>query len=249
MDSIRLEVAAHVRVCLFTVNKGIVMRFVFLLMLFVSSFAQAVGPDHWIARRGIINLQSLTIGQGNVMMLGDSLTEQFWWNSISGKLVLNAGLGGAGIDEVTITAQQLIPVQKPKVVVLMVGVNDCGRGFEADPVLWGQKYVSLLTYIHAQGAVPVALNVLPVEQNPAMPLGDVYFNSTCIANLNGQWWNAVSTRGEVYVNLNYTFANPPEYFYMRPGWTTDGVHLTGLSERSFYNLVAPAVTTALGRQP
>lgn len=212
-----------------------------------AGFAQA--RDHWDVRLAISKLQVLTVGTGGVLMIGDSITEQFWWTTIAGQRIVNAGQGGAGIDEAIIVADEMLPVAKPKVVALMIGVNDCVRGAEANPTAWGVKYRMLLAKIHAAGAVPVPVNILPVEQNPALGLGVNYFNTDCIAALNSQWYSAIIDRGEMYVNFNYVFAVAPAYRYMQPGWTADGVHLNGVGSRQFYYQLEPAITSALQRNP
>lgn len=223
-------------------------KLVFALVAFVlCGLAQA--RDHWDVRTAITSLQVLTVGTGNVLMLGDSITEQFWWNTIGGQRVINGGQGGSGIDQALIAADALLPVAKPRVVVLMIGVNDCVRGGEADPAAWGVKYRSLLAKIHAAGAVPIPINILPVEQNPALGLGDIYFNTDCITALNSQWYQAVIARGEMYVNFNYVFAVAPAYRYMQPGWTADGVHLNGTGSVQFYYRLEPEIATALTRTP
>ena len=223
-------------------------RIVFILVaLMLSSFAHA--RDHWDVRLAISKLQVLTVGTGGVLMIGDSITEQFWWTTIGGQRIINAGQGGAGIDQALIVADAMLPVAKPKVVALMIGVNDCVRGGEADPVAWGQKYRTLLAKIHAAGAVPIPINILPVEQNPALGLGENYFNVDCITALNSQWYQAVVARNEMYVNFNYVFAVAPAYRYMQPGWTADGVHLNGTGSVQFYYRLEPEITNALARNP
>jgi hypothetical protein len=224
-------------------------RMVLLCVLLFSSAAIAE-PAHWPVRNAIIANMAGTIGQGRILMLGDSITEMFWWNLLQNTFVLNAGQGGAGIDQVIATAQAIVPIAKPKVATLMVGINDCMIGHATNPVAWGQKYADLLVYLHAQGVVPVVLTILPVEQNPALPLGVKLFDQSCQAALNSQIYTIAVTRGEVLVNLNYDFAVAPTYKYMRPGWTNDGVHLYGLTAWSaFYANVNAAIAIALQKTP
>lgn len=221
----------------------------FLACVLAQCAAAQSGPLHWPTRISVASIEVGSIGTGQVMLAGDSITESFWWNQFGDKRVLNAGQGGAGIDEVTATVQALLPVARPSVVVLMVGINDCRRGSEADPTIWGSKYLSLLQAIHAGGAVPVALSILPVENDPAKPLGTAYFNPTCYQQLNSQWYAITSSRNEVAVNLGFAFAVPPAYIYMNPGWTLDGVHPYGVGMATLYYQIVPAVATALTRTP
>lgn len=183
-------------------------------------------------------------------MLGDSITEMFWWNLLNNQFVLNAGQGAAGIDEVTATAQAIVPIAQPHVATVMVGINDCGIGNTTDPAAWGIKFTALLNYLHSHGVVPVVLTILPVEQNPNLTLGVNFFDTNCYMALNGQIWNIATTRGEVAVNLNNVFGVPATgYRYMNPGWTMDGVHPYGIGMSTLYYQINPAVATAWGRAP
>lgn len=218
------------------------------VLCFCSGIVEA-GQEHWNTRIAIAKLQASITGMGEILMLGDSITEQFWWNTIKGRRILNGGQGGAGIDQVIETADALLPAAKPKIVVLMVGVNDCVRGSKTSASLWGAKYQALLDKIHAAGAVPIALSILPVERNSSLSLGHNYFSTDCIIALNAQWRDAVSSRGEVYVDLNSVFGVPPAYHYMRPGWTVDGVHLSKVGSENLYKRIGPAIEIALNRAP
>lgn len=220
------------------------MKRFLIALLFLPFFVFAQGPDHWATRIAIAGNQVGSIGQGQVLMLGDSITEMFWWNILGGHFVLNVGLGGAGIDEVTIAAKQILPVAKPRVVVLMVGINDCVKDYAAEPSAWGVKYRALLDLIKQNGGIPIALSILPVESDQAKGLGANYFDSDCYRALNQQWYAAVTSRGERYVNLNYVFAVPPDYRYMQPNWTFDGVHPYGIGMSSLFYQIDPAVSAA-----
>jgi lysophospholipase L1-like esterase len=213
-----------------------------ITFFFFCSLARA-GNDHLSIRMAIASLQVSTIGQGNILLLGDSLMEQFWWNQIGGKPVLNGGVGDSGVDQVLETAKTLIPISKPKIVVIMVGVNDCITGQEKSPSNWAEKYSQILDLIHKAGATPIALSVLPVEKGKN--LGDGYFDSECIRLINSQWEKIVTSRNERHVNLTPYFIDAAGHFYMRSGWTVDGVHLNGTSSRVLYSKIEGAIVDAL----
>lgn len=227
--------------------KSVLFAAALLAAAFVRADAQTTyqGPPHWPTRNTVIADQIGTVGPGSIMMLGDSITEMFWWREFGNKFILDAGQAGAGLDEVVATANAILPIAHPSVVTVMVGVNDCQKGNGADPTTWGAEYTALLASIHAAGAVPVVLTILPVEANPDMPLGANYFDTNCILALNDQIVNIVTAHNEIWVNLNNTFGVPPTYTAMQPGWTMDGVHPYGVAMSTLFYQIEPAIQKAL----
>lgn len=177
---------------------------------------------HWKIRKSIIANNSAIVGPGSIVMIGDSITEMFFWRFIAGKIVLNAGFAGAKLDDVTLLARELLPVLKAKYVVLMIGINDCTIGNTVNYNDWGDRFENLLDTVHAYGATPIVLTILPVEEGK--PLGSEYFDVETQRNLNRQLYYRSVSRGETVINLGYMFAPPPYYMYAIPGYTSDGVH-------------------------
>ncbi len=77
------------------------------------------------------------------MLPGDTILESYWWNSVTGVNVLNAAFSGIGIDALLTEADALLNIARPRVVVVMVGINDCPIGSNTNPDEWWVKYAQL----------------------------------------------------------------------------------------------------------
>lgn len=211
------------------------------------SHAISGGQPHWNTRASLIQLMAGTIGQRQIMLLGDSIIESYWWNTVGGVNVLNAGFSGIGIDALLAEADALLTIAKPRVVVVMVGINDCPIGNTTNPDEWWVKYSQLLDKIHAHNACPVVCTILPVEQGKV--LGDQYFDQAKQAALNTKILYGATERGEEIVNLNAAFGIPPSYQYMKTGYSYDGVHPYGIGMSTLNHQLDPAIGAALSRMP
>jgi len=89
--------------------------------------------DHGIRR----NFQETVVRTGAVLAVGDSFTEgwevadaESWpavLEQMSGVPVVNAGVGGYGTDQIIMRAEQLIPIAKPKVLIVGFLESDIDR--------------------------------------------------------------------------------------------------------------------------
>lgn len=97
-------------------------------MLFgaVPALGESPWASHHVSRMMTINAHIWQIGQGDVMLFGDSNTEMFWWNYIGACEVINAGFGGATTAELARFAAPLAQAAMPSVVHIMTGTNDIG---------------------------------------------------------------------------------------------------------------------------
>ena len=78
---------------------------------------------HWRAREGIVNVVCGNTGPDKIMLLGDSILESYFWNDLSGVQIVNAGMGGIGLNDLLPIAERLVSTCRPRVVVVMVGTN------------------------------------------------------------------------------------------------------------------------------
>jgi hypothetical protein len=83
-----------------------------------------VSHEHSDVREFIIAAQ-LARAESPIVFLGDSITEAAMLpNAICNHPVINAGIGGAGIDQLLKVAPTLFKGRSPALVVLAVGTND-----------------------------------------------------------------------------------------------------------------------------
>lgn len=219
--------------------------FAILALLFGIS-AQAT--EHAATRLRIIQMQAQSVGAGHTLLVGDSIIEGFWWNSICGDYVINAGVGGSGVQWWVENIDRVLAYARPKYVVVQLGVNDTRRGQDGlvpirEQAKFAERYRYILQRIKAAGAQPAILPILPLE--PGKPLAEPYFDPSVLAWYNANiivlarqmdipWWNSWYAWARGYDAL--------------PGFTTDGVHPSGVGYAALYLQVKEAVRSAMARQ-
>ena len=88
-----------------------------------------VSDDHHTLEHGIRrNFRETAIRTGQILAVGDSYTEGWevddanTWPAhlerMTGRPVLNAGVGGYGTDQIVLRAEQLLPIVRPKILVV-----------------------------------------------------------------------------------------------------------------------------------
>jgi hypothetical protein len=91
--------------------------------------ANRASPDHNTLEHGIRrNFAETALRAGHILAVGDSYTEGWEVNDaetwpaqlerLLGRAVLNAGVGGYGTDQIILRAEALLPVVRPKVVIV-----------------------------------------------------------------------------------------------------------------------------------
>lgn len=224
------------------------LRLFFVLLVFLftrAANAQSSGPLHWPTRNYITWLQQGVVGQGQILFIGDSIFESFWWNQIptNGHFVLNSGHGGAGIDDAIDNANKIVPVARPHLTFVLIGINDCQMPTPTtDYVGWGSKYKTLLQAAKSTDGKVVAVTILPIEDGKSLSSN---FDKNCWFNLNQQVIAISNALGVPWVNANDWFGDPnasPAYWSMKTGLSADGVHPYGPGMTILYDMLNSAVS-------
>ena len=117
--------------------------------------------SHWRSRVSMHDRSPLAAG--DLVVLGDSLTEWGAWGELLGDpLVRNRGIAG---DTVAGVARRLGPIvaARPRLIVLMIGINDLLGGAEPAALLAAQR--ALIGRIRAEAPETrlLILSLLPVD--------------------------------------------------------------------------------------
>ena len=93
------------------------------LLLPINAYAQ---PGHWDVRMAMVELSAAQVGHNRTLLLGDSNTEAFYWNTFDNGncLLVNAGFGGARIQDIAIRAPEIFAYTAPRNAHVMVGTNN-----------------------------------------------------------------------------------------------------------------------------
>jgi hypothetical protein len=153
------------------------------------------------------NLAETTIRTGGILAVGDSFAagsevvdEQSWpaqLEAMVGRPVLNGGVGGYGSDQIIMRAEQLLPVVKPKVLLVGMLESDIDRsGFSS----YGKPkpYFTIEAYGLALHNTPVPL--MPVfDEGEALwrrVIGHSAIGDLLMSTIDAQSWYAGP--GDVY---------------------------------------------------
>lgn len=216
-----------------------------LLLLPCSAIAEeSYWEPHFQSRNVTIAAQVALLGTGDIMLLGDSNTEMFWWN-INSCNILNAGFGGARIRHIAERSQALAALARPKIVHIMIGTNNLATKYRETPdgmAEWNSMQADITTIVEAfqsVGAIVVLWPVPPFENgngNLAERAAiNTLLNSVRTAkNTYWDWWwpNTITQGPNVagFVTSGYAVSG---------ALLGDGVHLSPSSQISrFYRLTA-----------
>ena len=145
----------------------------FVSVIPIDGKTPATGQPYGRIRQIFIFDQALQFPKGGVLLFGDSITDDLWFTEMDGVPVLNAGVGGSGIDWLMKPLPKLVEITKPRAVVVTIGVNDIpsilrsGSKEKAEKE-WCQKFAGIMDSILASGAVPVPSTILPIKREPRL---------------------------------------------------------------------------------
>jgi lysophospholipase L1-like esterase len=198
---------------------------------------------HAYFRIAIMRLQTQIVGTGSVLLLGDSIIEGFWWNTVCGKHI-NGGIASAGILIFQKFLDDILHATRPKIVTLMIGVNDSQRIM--DPIdfeKWCMDYDEIVSKIVGWGALPVLFTIIPVEKDK--PLGDIYFDTERIKAQNAHIRRLAGEKNYILFDSYNLLAG--EDGFMLKGGTIDGVHPSKTTYVRLYSFYQKAIKKAWGR--
>ncbi|WP_166486888.1 SGNH/GDSL hydrolase family protein [Rhizobium etli] len=195
--------------------------FGFLLL----SCGPVLAGEHINIRDTMILSHLAQLNEDGVLVLGDSIIEAWLGEPFGRCRMINAGLGGGGIKDVSIlvTAISRSPnSSKLKEVIVAIGVNDARRGQDlpADYVeRWKTDYARLIEQLQSMIPAVTASTILPVE--PGMPLGADYFDPSLIDQLNDAIREVVQEKAGVrLLDMNQEIKR----IEWQGHYTVDGVH-------------------------
>lgn len=152
----------------------------------------------------------------DIVMFGDSITAGEEWH----ELFPNASIVNRGIGQETTSGalQRISEVQQrnPKVVFLLMGINDLGQGETVEAVF--NRYKTIATDLVDSDTTVVIQSVMLPGKNVVKERHEQ------VMDLNGRLRKMAKALSLQYVDLNQSLA--PEGF-LAPKFTSDGIHLNG----------------------
>jgi lysophospholipase L1-like esterase len=175
-----------------------------------------------------LHFEELTLPGGEVVFLGDSITEGGMWHEwFPGLPIVNRGIGGDTTDGVLRRLHSAI--QHPSKVFLLIGTNDFAfRRPEADTLANARQIVQRI-----REAAPDAELVI----QSVMPRKRKYRDR--IERLNAEYRALAQEFGATYLDLWPMLSDAAGE--LRAEFTLDGLHLNGAGYRVWVEALSPYV--------
>jgi lysophospholipase L1-like esterase len=182
----------------------------------------AIGPHRlalWVLRPARERLVSFfaanPVAAGDVVLLGDSLTDGARWNELlPGVAVRNRGVPADTTADVLARLDQ-VTAGRPARVLLMIGTNDLGQG--ASVADTAARYREILTRLERESATT------RVYVQSVLPRGESYRED--VESLNREIQEAAREHGAVWIDLYPDFLAADGS--IRDDLSNDELHLLG----------------------
>lgn len=146
---------------------------------------------------------------GNIIMLGDSITE---WNPLKKEGLINMGQAGDTTRDIFWRIKEVKRIEADK-VIFMAGINDTYMGFSLEKTLdFYQKVVSELKDNFSE---VILLSVLPTDEDD---------RNLKVRELNRRIEELAKENDLVFLDLYHNFCD--ENCFLKNSFSTDGLHLS-----------------------
>jgi lysophospholipase L1-like esterase len=196
-----------------------------------------VGHDHSDMREFVI-AGHLARAENPIVFLGDSITESAVLpNAICGHAVVNAGIGGAGVDYLLKVEASLLAGKSLALVVVAVGTNDA-RGAPGRESQFSASYVKLLQSLALIAPKLVVANIPSVDPKGVITVA-VGIDASLISRINLLLPRLAEDAGASFIDLNKAVSSEGATE------TLDGVHLAPRAYALWDSAMLAGVKSAL----
>lgn len=169
-------------------------------------------------------------GPDAAVMIGDSITEGFYWNKIGDCTVVNAGFGGISAANMAKYTDVLLQGGAPKYAIIMLGSNP-----DKDMEKFRKGYIQIVDRLSRAGTTVIIVNIPPVEPEKLV----VKRSMDAISAMNRIIRDEIAApRGLEYVDL---YGKMTINGKAAPNTTIDGIHFSPDSYRVEYKLLDAAL--------
>lgn len=155
-------------------------------------------------------------GQSEIVMLGNSITEQINWNELLGRDdIANRGISGDITEGMLLRIDSVLKL-RPAFCFFMGGVNDITRRISYEKIL--SNIEEIINVLSAEGIETVVQSVLYTEDR----FYSSAYNNPIISELNRDLKKYCTEKGIIFLDLN---AHLSQNGKLRSEYTHDGLHL------------------------
>ena len=190
--------------------------------------------DHYFRRNEYF--QALPTTSSDILMVGNSLTEQGDWSELLGNAsVKNRGISGDIVLGVLNRIEEHIQ-QKPKKLFLMIGTNDIWRG-EKKPENIVNQYRQILTIIQemSPNTIIYVQSLLPINNQNFL----VSIDNSTIELVNQELKQLAEEFSITYLDIYPELINNENL--LNADFTGDGVHLNALGYLQWAKTISPYI--------
>lgn len=180
-------------------------------------------------------------GENRIVFFGDSITEA--WNRyhkefFTGRLYFDRGISGQTTSQMVIRFRQDVIALKPKVVVILAGINDvAGNSGPATLEDIEGNLTSMVELAKANGIRVVLSSILPADRLPWRP--ELPNPTEKVLALNAWLKDYAAKNGCVYLDYFSALADPQNA--MKKELQEDAVH----PDRAGYDVMEPLAEKAI----
>ena len=209
----------------FYVIIGVLVALIIVLSILYVTKNKAE-PSYYENKCTSFGVQNANLSQGQIIFIGDSITDLYHLDDYYSDLSLatyNRGIGGdttqGVIDRLKVSLFDLNPTK----IVLMIGINDIGRGMALDGIV--ERYNTILSSIkqNLPTTQVYCMSVLSITQavetqasrQDMIPM---------VKQLNPQIQQMATQYGYTYLDLFSQTVDSNDY--LEPEYSVDGIHLS-----------------------
>lgn len=179
-------------------------------------------------------MQRSVVGNTATVLIGDSITEGFWWNSIGDCRIVNAGFAGINADGVAARLPIILQGGPPKYAIVMLGSNNTNllpgnlTFTDAQAEAFEARYSQIVDTLRNAGTTVIVVSIPPIEPEK---LKNISRSKDAIIRLNTIIRDRIAApRGLTYVDLYDLLLHDSDI-------TTDGIHFSPATYRKYYDLL------------
>ncbi len=194
--------------------------------------------DHWLARDGAYFAHRQIAGNTASILIGDSITEGFWWNTIGPERVINAGYGGISAQQMLLRMPTLNLNSNSKKAIVCLGMNNAIPNLIPSQITqFTSAMNNIVKSLKTRGTSIWIASIPPIEPSR---MANPIRSQASINLLNAEIVYKICKSNNVpLINLNVLMDLSTGV--AKPGTTRDGIHWTRQTYINVYDIYDNAI--------